>query len=128
MSVMMLQTDGPADNEQLEALVEAHTAKQRLAQISSWAAAGHVSIQNDIHRNALVLRIDAETIYWPREEPPTAELIARIALALAAGLSDTNRRVSGSEAYMAAGQRHDWMEDIDYRITNSLRRNKKVIA
>lgn len=86
----VLITDDEPTKEDLMALIERAQGKERLHRIEQWVKDGHISIIGS-GADSIKLRFDTEEFVVSNFEYPSKELIARIALGIAAGVSDRSR-------------------------------------
>lgn len=99
----------------IQRMAAAAKAQQRRHTLQRWMSQGHVSIVNDDDPLNIRVQIEDEYFSGPRETFPTSELIAKLALALAAGQSDTKRNTLQDDMYAQMGA---------YAFTSSFRVSK----
>lgn len=85
---MIVTDDGPVHDVKLALAKEKH---DRTVVINALFQAGHVQVMADDDPINIRIRIEDEFFAEPRDVFPTTNLIARVQLALQAGLSERNR-------------------------------------
>jgi hypothetical protein len=90
----VLITDDIPSESDLRVLVEAEQGKARLRQIEQWVEEGHILLQSQYDITSCstmaVLCLEGDEYVVSNKEYPSEELVARLALAIAAGRSQRN--------------------------------------
>lgn len=101
-------TDDPVSDVKMALAKEHHDRTMKLGEL---VAAGHVTVMEDCDAVRVRVKIEDEVFSEDRERFPTTELMARLQLAIHAGLSERNRvkimgdnHASDAMAYAALGK------------------------
>lgn len=76
--------------KEIVAQAEALERNDRSATVMAWYNAGHVYFVRDMDPDWITVKIEDELLKVARDKFPTAELVAKLSLAIAAGQSERN--------------------------------------